>query len=124
MSSELRALGSEQGATLFMVLLAIFDVLLFRYTGQHDVVVGAPIANRTHRDLEPLIGLLVNTLVLRVDLSGNPSFRTVDWPSAPGRPRRIREPGCTVRAAGRSAPAGTRPQSQPAVPDRVVLQNA
>jgi amino acid adenylation domain-containing protein/non-ribosomal peptide synthase protein (TIGR01720 family) len=77
LSSALRTLGSEQGATLFMVLLAAFDVLLFRYTGQEDVVVGAPIANRSHKDLEPLIGFFVNTLVLRNDLSGNPSFRAV-----------------------------------------------
>ncbi len=76
-SAGLRAIGSEQGATLFMVLLAAFDVLLFRYTGQADLVIGAPIANRTHKDLEPLIGFFVNSLVLRVDLSGNPSFRAV-----------------------------------------------
>lgn len=76
-STALRALASEQNATLFMTLLASFYVLLSRYTGQHDLVVGAPIANRTHNDLEPLIGFFVNTLVLRADLSGSPNFRTV-----------------------------------------------
>ena len=74
-SAGLRRLAASQGATLFMVLLAAFDILLFRYTGQDDIVVGAPIANRIRKDLEPLIGFFVNTLVLRVDLSGSPSFR-------------------------------------------------
>jgi amino acid adenylation domain-containing protein len=77
LGTALRTLARQQNATLFMVLLAAFDVLLFRYTNEPDVVVGAPIANRTHKELEPLIGFFVNTLVLRVDLSGAPSFRTV-----------------------------------------------
>jgi amino acid adenylation domain-containing protein/non-ribosomal peptide synthase protein (TIGR01720 family) len=75
--SALRDLAEDQNATLFMALLATFNVLLFRYTSQEDVVVGAPIANRSRKELEPLIGFFVNTLVLRTDLSGNPSFRTV-----------------------------------------------
>jgi len=60
--------------TSFMTLLAAFQVLLYRYTGQEDVVVGSPIANRRRPELEGLIGFFVNTLVLRADLSGNPSF--------------------------------------------------
>ncbi len=76
-ASALRDLASDQNATLFMSLLAAFNVLLLRYTSQEDVVVGAPIANRSRKELEPLIGFFVNTLVLRTDLSGNPSFRTV-----------------------------------------------
>ena len=75
-ASGLRDLATDQNATLFMVLLAAFNVLLFRYTAQEDLVVGAPIANRSHKELEPLIGFFVNTLVLRTDLSGTPSFRT------------------------------------------------
>ena len=74
-SAGLRQLAASENATLFMVLLAAFNILLFRYTGQDDIVVGAPIANRTHKDLEPLIGFFVNTLVLRTDLSGSPSVR-------------------------------------------------
>src|SRR5205807_6636974 len=63
------------GVTLFMAALALFDVLLHRYSGQRDIVVGTPIAGRTRSELEPLIGFFINTLVLRCDLSGNPTFR-------------------------------------------------
>ncbi|HKP36711.1 MAG TPA: amino acid adenylation domain-containing protein, partial [Pyrinomonadaceae bacterium] len=76
-ASALKDLAANQNATLFMVLLAAFNVLLFRYTAQENLVVGAPIANRSHKELESLIGFFVNTLVMRTDLSGNPSFRTV-----------------------------------------------
>lgn len=71
----LKALGRREGATLFMTLLAGFQVLLNRYTGQDDIVVGSPIANRTRTEIEGLIGFFVNTLVLRTDLSGDPTFR-------------------------------------------------
>ena len=70
----LTAVGRSVGATLFMTLLAGLQVLLGRYSGQEDVLVGAPIANRTQPELEAIIGFFVNTLVLRADLSGNPSF--------------------------------------------------
>jgi amino acid adenylation domain-containing protein len=69
------ALSRQEGVTPFMTFLAAFDVLLYRYTGQHDLVVGTPIANRTRLETEELIGLFVNTLALRIDLSGNPRFR-------------------------------------------------
>ena len=70
----LAVLSRQEGVTLFMVLLAAFQTLLYRYTGQEDVCVGSPIANRNRDELKGLIGFFVNTLVLRTDLSGNPSF--------------------------------------------------
>ena len=72
---SLNALSRAEGVTLFMTLLAAFKVLLYRYTGQKDIVVGSPIAGRSHAETEILIGFFANTLVLRTDLSGNPSFR-------------------------------------------------
>ncbi len=75
LSEGLKKLSRQEGATLFMTLLAVFQVLLYRYTGQEDVVVGTPIANRNRAEIEGLIGFFVNTLVLRTDLSGNPTFR-------------------------------------------------
>jgi amino acid adenylation domain-containing protein len=75
LSAALRELGRRRGATLFMVLLAGFQALLHRITGEDDVVVGSPIANRTHPALEGLIGFFVNTLALRSRLgAGDPSF--------------------------------------------------
>ena len=71
----LKTLSQQAGSTLFMTLLAAFKTLLYRYTGNNDIVIGSPIANRNHREIEGLIGFFVNTLVLRTDLSGNPSFR-------------------------------------------------
>ena len=70
-----REIGQQEGATPFMTSLAAFLMLLHRYTGQRDLVVGTPIAGRNHVETEPLIGLFVNTLVLRTDLSGTPTFR-------------------------------------------------
>ncbi|PYV72854.1 MAG: hypothetical protein DMG96_24850 [Acidobacteria bacterium] len=64
-----------EGCTLFMVLLSAYNLLLSRYTHQDDIVVGTPVAGRDRSELEPLIGLFVNILALRTDLSGNPAFR-------------------------------------------------
>jgi len=75
LSQQLKALSQKAGVTLFMTLLAVFQILLSRYSGQTDIVVGSPIANRNQAAIEPLIGFFVNTLALRSDLSGNPSFR-------------------------------------------------
>ncbi len=72
---DVNALSRQENVTPFMVLLAVFATLLYRYTGQTDITVGSPIANRTRPELEGLIGLFVNTLVLRTDLSEAPSFR-------------------------------------------------
>ncbi|MFL5538214.1 MAG: amino acid adenylation domain-containing protein, partial [Longimicrobiaceae bacterium] len=68
------ALARRSGATPFMVLLAAFDALLFRWSGTEDVVVGSPVAGRTPEQTEPLIGVFLNTLALRADLSGDPTF--------------------------------------------------
>ena len=75
LTDQLKALSRKENTTLFMTLLAAFQALLYRYTGQQDIVVGSPIANRTRVEIEGLIGFFVNTLVLRTELSGNPSFR-------------------------------------------------
>src|SRR5205085_4786410 len=74
LSQALKKLSQREGVTLFMTLLAAFQTLLWRYTGQSDLVVGSPIANRTRAEIEGLIGFFVNTLALRTDLSGDPSF--------------------------------------------------
>ena len=73
--AALKGIGRQDGTTLFMKLVAIFQVLLYRYSGQEDIAVGMPIAGRKRTELEGLLGFFANTLVLRSDLSGNPSFR-------------------------------------------------
>ncbi|MCA1612753.1 MAG: amino acid adenylation domain-containing protein, partial [Acidobacteria bacterium] len=70
----LKALSRQENATPFMVLLATFKTLLYRYTGQEDVIVGSPVANRNYAELEGLIGFFLNTLTLRTSLAGNPTF--------------------------------------------------
>jgi amino acid adenylation domain-containing protein len=74
-SEALKALSHREGATLFMTLLAAFQALLSRYTGQDDIVVGSPFTNRQRSEIEGLIGFFVNTVPLRADLSHDPSFR-------------------------------------------------
>jgi amino acid adenylation domain-containing protein len=77
LSGALAALGRREGVTLSMVLLAGFQVLLGHWSGQRDVVVGSPSANRTRAALEGVVGFFVNLLVLRTDLSGDPRFSEV-----------------------------------------------
>ena len=74
LAADLHGLARKLGATLFMTVLAGYGALLARLTGQEDLVVGSPIANRNRLESEPLIGLLINTLALRLDLSGDPPF--------------------------------------------------
>jgi non-ribosomal peptide synthetase component F/thioesterase domain-containing protein/aryl carrier-like protein len=74
LTTAIKGLCRDQGATLYMVLLTGFAALLHRYSGQNDILVGSPTANRDNPQIEPLIGMFVNTLPLRVDTSGNPSF--------------------------------------------------
>ncbi|HYW07111.1 MAG TPA: amino acid adenylation domain-containing protein, partial [Longimicrobium sp.] len=75
LARRVRALARREGATPFMVLLAAFTLVLHRLSGSDDVVVGAPVAGRARPEVEGLIGFFVNTMALRVDASGNPSFR-------------------------------------------------
>ena len=77
LTHALKNLSESESATFFMTMLAAFQVLLARYTGQDDIVVGAPVANRGRGETEPLIGLFINTLVLRTKLGGDPTFREV-----------------------------------------------
>ncbi|WP_281274219.1 non-ribosomal peptide synthase/polyketide synthase [Brevibacillus gelatini] len=75
LQSKLNTFSREEGVSLFMTLLAAFQTLLYRYSGQEDILVGSPVAGRTRQETEQMIGFFVNTLVLRTDLSGEPSFR-------------------------------------------------
>jgi len=71
----LKRLSLRESATSFMILLAVFKTLLYRYSGQADILVGSPVSGRSRSDVERSVGLFLNTIVLRTDLSGNPSFR-------------------------------------------------
>lgn len=71
----LQAVARQEGATLFMAALAAYKVLLYRYTGQENIVVGSPVANRNRSEIEGLLGFFVNTLPLRTEMGGAPSFR-------------------------------------------------
>jgi len=75
LTTALKALSYEEGTTLFTVVLTAFKILLRRYAGETDIIVGTPISGRNQTETENLIGLFVNTLVLRTDLSGDPDFR-------------------------------------------------
>ncbi len=77
LSEALKALAQREGCTLFMTLLAAFQTLLARYTGLDDIVIGSPVANRTRKEIEGLVGCFINMVVLRADLSGDPSFAQV-----------------------------------------------
>ena len=89
-----------RASTLFMTALAALQVLLSRYSGQDDIAVGVPVANRTRPEIESLIGYFVNMLVMRTDLSGDPTFRDSAGPRSRDCAGRIRTPGASVRQAG------------------------
>ncbi len=74
LTRQLRTLGQRTGSTLFMVLLASFGILLSRYSRQQDLVIGAPVANRNHSELETLVGCFINLMALRINLTDNPTF--------------------------------------------------
>jgi non-ribosomal peptide synthetase component F len=75
LTEAIKAFCQREGVTLFMTLLAAFKTLLYRYTGQEDIIVGSPIANRNRTEIKDLIGCFLNILVMRTDLGGNPTFR-------------------------------------------------
>ena len=75
LTREVRELGRREGASLYMTMLAAMKVVLYRHSGEEDVVVGSPIANRGQEEVEGLIGFFVNTLVMRTEVSGDQSFR-------------------------------------------------
>ena len=77
LTQALKNVSKCQGATLFMTMLAAFKILLARYTGQEDIVVGSPVSNHGSAEAQPLLGLFVNALVLRTKLDGNPTFREI-----------------------------------------------
>ena len=107
-TSSLRELCQRRGVTSFMMLLAAFKVLLWRSSGQTDLVIGTPISGRSHRKVEGLIGFFVNNLVLRTDLAGDPTFPEL-W-SVSGRSYSVRSRGRTCRSRNWSrscGPSGT-----------------
>ncbi|HJT57959.1 MAG TPA: condensation domain-containing protein, partial [Ktedonobacteraceae bacterium] len=75
LTGALKSLSRQEGVTLYMTLVVAFQTLLYRYSGQEDIVIGSPVAGRTQPETESLIGAFINTLVLRNDLAGNPTFR-------------------------------------------------
>ena len=77
LTDALNRLSRQEGVTFFVTLLAAFKTLLLRYTGQDDIILGTPTAGRNRADIEGLIGCFANTLVIRTDASGNPTFRTL-----------------------------------------------
>ncbi|WP_146052795.1 non-ribosomal peptide synthetase, partial [Aquimarina sp. I32.4] len=74
LSKQLKAFCQKENVTLFMVMISIFKILLYKYSGKNDICIGSPVANRTQKELEPLIGCFLNTLAIRSDLSGDPNF--------------------------------------------------
>ncbi len=119
LADALRTLGLREGATLFMTLLAGFQALLGRCSGQLDLLVGSPVANRTRTETEPLIGFFVNTLVLRGRLRGDPTFRELLGRVRVDRSGGLGPPGSPVRAPCRGAGGRALPRPQSALPGDV-----
>ena len=105
LARAVEALAQREGATPFMVLLAAFQTLLHRYSGQDDVLVGTPIASRRHAETEGLIGFFVNTLVLRAQLRRAADLPGAAGPGARHDAGRLRAPGHALREAGGGAAA-------------------
>ncbi len=94
-------------------------MLLARYSGEDDIAIGSPIANRTRPETATLLGFFANTMVLRTDLSGDPTFMEVSGSGPRGRGRRVQPPGRAVRTAGEVAAAGTVARAHVVVPTHV-----
>ena len=105
---RLRELAARDNATLFMVLLAAFKVVLFRHSGRADILVGTPIAGRRRTALEGLIGFFLNTLVLRTDLGGNPGFRAASGAGSGYHPGSVRPSGTAFRETAGNCAAGAK----------------
>ncbi|WP_080589917.1 condensation domain-containing protein [Pseudomonas asplenii] len=106
----LKATAREQGVTLFMLLLASFQTLLQRYSGQADIRVGVPVANRTRVETERLIGFFVNTQVLKAEFTPALTFAELLQQVKTNRPARPGASGSAVRATRRGPAAGTQPE--------------
>ena len=124
LSAGVKRLSERAGATTFMTMLAAFFVLLSRYTRQRDLVVGSPIAGRTRTELEPLVGFFLNTLVLRGDLSGDPTFRELVGRVRHAALDAYAHQDVPVRADRRGAAARAEHQPHAALPDRVLRIDA
>jgi amino acid adenylation domain-containing protein len=116
LGKALRELSRKEGVTLFMTLLAAFDVLLYRYTGQTDLLVGSPIANRTRGETADLIGFFTNTLVFRSELDPEEDVRDLAPDGQRVLPRRLRPPGHALRAPCPGDLPRPRPQPNSALP--------
>ena len=123
-TEQLLALSRPEGATLFMTLLAAFNVLLYRYTGQQDILVGTPIANRNRAEIEGLIGFFVNTLVLRAKMESDESFLSLLRQVRDHDARCVRASGPAVREVSARVAAGARHEPLAAVSGDAGLQNA
>ena len=121
LATTVRRFSQREGVTPFMTHLAAFYALLSRHSGQDDLLVGTPIANRGRVELEALVGFFVNTLVLRGNLSGDPTFRELLGRVRDRRARGLRASGLAVRAPGRGAEATPRPEPHAALPGHVRL---
>ena len=113
---QLGQLGRREGVTLHMCLLAAFQTLLARYSGQDDIAVGVPIAGRSRAELEPLIGFFVNTLGATDRPVGRPDVPGIAAPRAAGIAGSLRSSRPAVRKTGGGTAAGTPSQSQPVGP--------
>ena len=121
LAKEVVELSLKEHVTPFMVLLAAFETLLCRYTGVADFVLGTPMAGRSHVELEPLIGLFVNTIPVAGESQRRSDVPRFASTCARHDPRRIRPSGCAVRETRRRVAAGTEHESYAAVPDDVHL---
>ena len=121
LTAGLKELSRRHGTTLYMTLLAGWAALLARLSGQEDVVIGTPVANRGRAEIEGLIGFFVNTLALRVDLSGSPTVERAAGAGEGAGAGGAGASGHSVRAGGGAGAAGAESGAQSDVPGDVCL---